>query len=216
MQGFITTPIAQAVATAEGIDYMTATSAQGASTVKAYVRLNYDPNVAMTDVMAKVQQVKYQIPQEANDPVILKSTGDTTAVMYMGFSSPELTGPAITDYLTRVVQPLLATVPGVAQAEILGGQPFAMRIWLDPDRLAARGMSAARGGGGDPRQQLPVRTRPGQGLFHGRRHRRRHRPDRPRGLPRHGGQGRRTAAWSACATSPPSSWAPRAATRRSA
>ncbi|MGE3294234.1 MAG: MexW/MexI family multidrug efflux RND transporter permease subunit [Geminicoccaceae bacterium] len=143
MQGFITTPISQAVATAEGIDYMTATSAQGQSTVKAFVRLNYDPNTAMTDVMAKVQQVKYQIPQEANDPIILKSTGDTTAVMYMGFSSPELTGPAITDYLTRVVQPLLATVPGVAQAEILGGQPFAMRIWLDPDRLAARGLSAA-------------------------------------------------------------------------
>ncbi len=143
MQGFITTPISQAVATAEGIDYMTASSAQGQSTVTAYVRLNYDPNVAMTDVMAKVQQVKYQIPQEANDPVILKSTGDTTSVMYMGFSSPELTGPAITDYLTRVVQPLLATVPGVAQAEILGGQPFAMRIWLDPARLAARGISAA-------------------------------------------------------------------------
>jgi multidrug efflux pump len=143
MQGFITTPVSQAVATAEGIDYMTASSAQGMSTVKAFVRLNYDPNVAMTDVMAKVQQVKYQIPQEANDPVILKSTGDTTAVMYMGFSSPELTGPAITDYLTRVVQPLLATVPGVAQAEILGGQPFAMRIWLDPDRLAARGLSAS-------------------------------------------------------------------------
>ena len=163
MQGFITTPISQAVATAEGIDYMTASSAQGASTVKAYVRLNYDPNVAMTDVMAKVQQVKYQIPQEANDPVILKSTGDTTAVMYMGFSSPELTGPAITDYLTRVVQPLLATVPGVAQAEILGGQPFAMRIWLDPDRLAARGLSRRRGGGGDPRQQLPVRARSGEG-----------------------------------------------------
>src|SRR4051794_4487915 len=143
MQGFITTPIAQAVATAEGIDYMTASSSQGTSMVTAYVRLNYDPNVAMTDVMAKVQQVKYQIPQEANDPIILKATGDTTAVMYMGFSSPELTGPAITDYLTRVVQPLLATVPGVAQAEILGGQPFAMRIWLDPNKLAARGISAA-------------------------------------------------------------------------
>jgi multidrug efflux pump len=142
MQGFITTPIAQAVATAEGIDYMTASSAQGQSTVKAFVRLNYDPNVAMTDVMAKVNQVKYQIPEEANDPVILKTTGDTTAVMYMGFSSPELTGPAITDYLTRVVQPLLATVPGVAEAQILGGQPFAMRVWLDPDRLAARGISA--------------------------------------------------------------------------
>ena len=190
MQGFITTPIAQAVATAEGIDYMTASSAQGQSTVTAYVRLNYDPNVAMTDVMAKVQQVKYQIPDEANDPVILKSTGDTTAVMYMGFSSPELTGPAITDYLTRVVQPLLATVPGVAQAEILGGQPFAMRVWLDPDRLAARGISAADVQRGDPRQQLPVGAGPGQGLLHRRRHRRRHRPDQSRGLPRDGGQGR--------------------------
>ncbi len=141
MQGFITTPIAQAVASAEGIDYMTASSMQGQSTVKAFIQLNWDPNVAMTDVMAKVQQVKYQIPNEANDPVILKSTGDTTAVMYMGFSSPELTGPAITDYLTRVVQPLLATVPGVAEAQILGGQPFAMRVWLDPARMAARGIS---------------------------------------------------------------------------
>ena len=216
MQGFITTPIAQAVATAEGIDYMTASSAQGASTVTAYVRLNYDPNVAMTDVMAKVQQVKYQIPQEANDPVILKSTGETTAVMYIGFSSPELTGPAITDYLTRVVQPLLATVPGVAQAEILGGQTFAMRVWLDPDRLAARGISAAEVRGGDPRQQLPVRARPGEGLLHRRRHRRRHRPHQPRGLPRRWWSRRPTAAWSGCATSPRSSSAPRAATRRSA
>lgn len=89
MQGFITTPIEQAVATAEGIDYMTSSSTQGVSTVSVYVKLNYDPNKAMTDVMAKVQQVKYQIPREANDPVILKSTGQTTAVMYIGFSSTE-------------------------------------------------------------------------------------------------------------------------------
>ena len=142
MQGFITTPIAQAVAQAEGIDYMTSASTQGTSTVTAYIKLNWDPNAAMTDVMAKVNQVKYQLPRESNDPVILKSTGETTAVMYMAFTSPELTGPAITDYLTRVVQPLLATVEGVASAEILGGQTFAMRVWLDPARMAARGVSA--------------------------------------------------------------------------
>ncbi len=142
MQGFITTPIAQAVASAEGIDYMTSSSKQGTSTVTAYIKLNADPNAAMTDVMAKVNQVKYQIPREANDPVILKSTGETTAVMYIAFYSPELTGPAITDYLSRVVQPLLATVDGVANAEALGGQTFAMRVWLDPDRMAARGVSA--------------------------------------------------------------------------
>ena len=142
IQGFITTPIEQAVASAEGIDYLTSSSVQGTSTVTAYIRLNYDPNQAMTDVMAKVQQVKYLIPNEAQDPIILKATGQTTAVMYIGFASPTLPPPAISDYLTRVVQPLLATVDGVASADILGGQTFAMRLWLDPARMAARGITA--------------------------------------------------------------------------
>ncbi|MEK0084432.1 MexW/MexI family multidrug efflux RND transporter permease subunit [Benzoatithermus flavus] len=142
MQGFITVPIAQAVAGAEGVEYLTSNSVQGTSTVQAHIRLNQDPNKAMTDVMAKVNQVKYLIPREANDPIISKTTGGSLAVMYMGFGSHEMAGPAITDYLTRVVQPLLATVPGVASAEILGGQPFAMRVWLDPTRMAARGVSA--------------------------------------------------------------------------
>src|SRR5262245_36587409 len=142
MQGFITTPISQAVSTAEGIDYLTSTSIQGNSTVIAYSRLNYDPSQAMTDIMAKVQQVKYQLPRESQDPIITKSTGQTTAVMYIGFASPELSSAAISDYLTRVVQPLIATVDGVASADILGGQTFAMRLWLDPARMAAHGISA--------------------------------------------------------------------------
>ncbi len=142
MQGFITTPIEQAVASSEGIDYMTSSSQQGTSTVQVYIKLNYDPSKALTDVMSKVNQVKYLIPKEANDPVITKATGAGFAVMYLGFASPELTSPAISDYLTRVVQPLLATVDGVASADILGGQTFAMRLWLDPNRLAARGISA--------------------------------------------------------------------------
>src|SRR6266404_7321960 len=95
IQGFITTPIEQAVATAEGIDYLTSNSIQGTSTVTAYIRLNYDPSQALTDVMAKVQQVKYLMPPQAQDPIILKSTGQTTAVMYIGFSSPELSSAAI-------------------------------------------------------------------------------------------------------------------------
>src|SRR5215468_631880 len=143
MQGFITTPISQAVSTAEGIDYLTATSIQGTSTVTAYIRLNYDPNQAMTDVMAKVQQVKYQLPRESQDPIITKSTGQTTAVMYIGFSSSELSSAAISDYLTRVVQPLISTVDGVASADILGGQTFAMRLWLDPVKMAGRNVSPA-------------------------------------------------------------------------
>src|SRR5437763_16482389 len=142
IQGFITTPIEQAVATAEGIDYLTSNSIQSTSTVTAYIRLNYDPGQALTDIMAKVQQVKYLLPVEAQDPVILKATGQTTAVMYLGFASDELTGAAISDYLTRVVQPLLATVEGVASADILGGQTFAMRLWLDPVRMASYNISA--------------------------------------------------------------------------
>ncbi|HXY99117.1 MAG TPA: efflux RND transporter permease subunit [Stellaceae bacterium] len=142
IQGFITTPIEQAVATAEGLDYVTSNSIQGVSTIQAYVRLNYDPSKAMTDVMAKVQQVKFLIPPEAQDPVIIKQTGQTVDIMYIGFSSATVSNAAIADYLARVVQPLMATIDGVAQAEILGGQSFAMRIWLDPLRMAARGISA--------------------------------------------------------------------------
>ncbi len=143
IQGFITQPIEQAVASAEGIDYLTSSSKQGTSTVSAYIKLNEDPNKAMTDVMAKVQQVKYLIPAESNDPVILKSTGQTFAVMYLGFSSDTLNGAAIYDHLSRVVQPLLTTVEGVASAEIFGGQQFAMRLWLDPIKMAAHDVTAS-------------------------------------------------------------------------
>ncbi len=142
MQGFITTPLAQAIATAEGVDYLTSSSVQGTSTITAYIQLDFDPDRALTEVMAKVQQVKYLMPTGAQDPVITKATGQTTAVMYIGFSSNELSSAAISDYLSRVVQPLLDTVPGVASADILGGQTFAMRLWLDPARMAARGISA--------------------------------------------------------------------------
>src|SRR5690349_11117941 len=142
IQGFITTPIEQAVATAEGIDYLTSNSIQGTSTVTAYIRLNYDPSQAMTDVMAKVQQVKYLIPNQAQDPIILKSTGQTTAVMYIGFSSADLSSAAISDFLTRVVQPLMSTVDGVGSAGIFGGQDFGVWVWLGRVPMTSRRMVA--------------------------------------------------------------------------
>src|SRR5438270_3551224 len=141
IQGFITTPIEQAVASAEGVDYMTSSSVLGTSTIQVYIKLNFDPNQALTEVLAKVNSVKYLIPKESNDPIVTKSTGQTTAVMYLGFSSEVLSGSAISDYLTRVVQPVLSTVDGVASADILGGQTFAMRIWLDPVKMAGRNVS---------------------------------------------------------------------------
>jgi multidrug efflux pump len=141
IQGFITTPIEQAVASAEGVDYMTSSSVLGTSTIQVFIKLNFDPNQALTEVLAKTNSVKYLIPKEANDPIVTKTTGQTTAVMYLGFSSEELSGSAISDYLVRVVQPVLSTVDGVASADILGGQTFAMRLWLDPVKMAGRGVS---------------------------------------------------------------------------
>jgi len=98
MQGFITTPLQQAIATADGIDYITSSSVLGTSTITAYVRLNFDPDAAVTEIMSKVQQVRYLIPPGANDPVINKSTGQTTAIMYIGFSSPSLALRPISHY----------------------------------------------------------------------------------------------------------------------
>jgi len=141
IQGFISTPLEQAVASAEGVDYITSSSVQGTSTIQVFVKLNFDPNQAMTEVLAKVNSVRYLIPRESNDPVVVKTTGDTIAVMYLGFSSEELSGSAISDYLTRVIQPVLSTVDGVASADILGGQTFAMRLWLDPVKMAGRNVS---------------------------------------------------------------------------
>ncbi|PAK11220.1 efflux RND transporter permease subunit [Burkholderia ubonensis] len=143
MQGFVTTPIAQSIATADGIEYLSSTSTQGKSVVKARLRLNANADRAMTEIMAKVQEVKYKLPEGAYDSVITKLTDAPTAVMYLGFSSDSLSIPEITDYVVRVAQPLVTTVPGVASAEIVGGQNLAMRVWLDASRLAAHGLSAA-------------------------------------------------------------------------
>lgn len=135
--GFITTPIEGVVASAEGIDYMTSSSVQGVSTITLTVKLNFDPQIAFTDVMSKVQQILNQLPPESQQPIILKKSDTSTPLMYISLDSREMTPEQITDYATRVVQPLLQTVEGVAQADILGGQKYAMRIFLDPIKMGA-------------------------------------------------------------------------------
>ena len=143
IKGFITTPLEQAVASAEGVDTLVSSSQQNVSTITLNLRLNANADRAMTDVLAKVNQVKYQLPRDAMDPVVVKQAGQGTALLYMSFNSDTLSAAQITDYLTRVVQPRLQTIDGVASAQILGGQNFAMRVWLDPDKMAARGVTAA-------------------------------------------------------------------------
>src|SRR5256886_1281149 len=142
VRGFITTPLERVIASAEGIDYMESTSAQGVSTITVHLKLNYDTNAALTQVQAKVAQVRNDLPPEAEAPIIELQTADTEfAAMYIGFSSADLDQNQITDYLTRVVQPKLSAVSGVQRADILGNRTFAMRIWLKPDQMAARGVS---------------------------------------------------------------------------
>ncbi len=141
IKGFITTPIQQAVASAEGIDTLTSSSAQNVSTVTLNLRLDADADRAVSDVLAKVNQVQDVLPDEANDPIVTRTTGEGYALMYIGFNSKQMSSSQISDYLNRIVQPKLQSINGVANAEILGGQTFAMRIWLDPDRMASYGVT---------------------------------------------------------------------------
>ena len=143
VRGFITTPLERVIASADGIDYMESSSAQSISTITVHLKLNYDTNAALTQIQAKVAQVRNDLPPEAEAPIIELETADTQfAAIYIGFSSGDLDQSQITDYLTRVVQPRFSAVSGVQRADILGDRTFAMRIWLKPDRLAAYGISA--------------------------------------------------------------------------
>ncbi len=141
--GFITTPLENAIAQANGIDYMSSTSQSGISTITVYLRLNYDADKALTEIQTKVTSVLNQLPAGSQQPVLTIKVGQTIDAMYMGFDSTVLPRNKITDYLVRVVQPKLQAVPGVQTAEILGGQNFALRAWLDPKRLAAFGLTAS-------------------------------------------------------------------------
>src|SRR6202163_1952659 len=142
VRGFITTPLERVIASADGIDYMESSSAQGLSTITVHLKLNYDTNAALTQIQAKVAQVKNDLPPESQVPVIDLQTADQQfAAMYLGFSSKDLDENQITDYLTRVVQPKLSAVSGVQRADILGNRTFAMRIWLKPEMMAARGIA---------------------------------------------------------------------------
>ncbi len=142
VKGFVTTPLQQAIAEADGIDYLSATSVQGSSSIEAHMRLDYDPKAAVAEIQAKVASQRNQLPADAEDPVIDATTGDATALMYMAFYSRAMNLSQITDYLLRVVQPQLQALPGVAKAQLIGNKTFAMRIWLDPDRMAALDVSA--------------------------------------------------------------------------
>jgi multidrug efflux pump len=143
IQGFITTPLEREIASAEGIEYLSSTSSAGVSTIQAYIRLDADPNEALTQIAAKVNKMRGQLPPESEDPVIDLQQGQQIAAMYVSFASTTLDNNQITDYLNRVVQPKLVTIEGVQRADILGAGTFAMRVWLKPDRMTALKVTAS-------------------------------------------------------------------------
>ena len=150
VRGYITTPLERVIAAAEGIDYIESSSSQGSSAITVHLKLNYDPNAALTQIQAKLAQVRNELPPESENPVIeLQNADELRAAMYLGFSAPDMKPNQVTDFLTRVIQPKLTAIAGVQRADILGARVYAMRIWLKPDRLAALGVSAT-----DVRQAL--------------------------------------------------------------
>jgi len=145
VRGFITTPLERAIAAADGIDYLESQSSQGLSTITAHLKLNYDPIKALSEISTKVDQVRQDLPPEAEVPVIdIESAESQFAAAYLSFMSDILEQNQITDYLIRIVQPRLSAIEGIQRADILGARTFAMRIWLKPDRMAALNISPAQ------------------------------------------------------------------------
>ena len=143
IQGFITTPIQQAVSSTEGIDFVRSSSSNSVSSVEVHMKLGVDADIALTEVSTKVSSIRGELPLESEDPVIAKLSANGFALAYYGFYSETLSDVEVTDYLLRTIQPALATVKGVAQAEILGGKTYSMRVWMDPVRMASLKVSAA-------------------------------------------------------------------------
>ena len=141
--GFITQPLEQAIAQAQGIDYLSSSSTSGVSTITATLRLNYDSNRALTEINTQVNSVKNQLPPQAQQPVLTVQVGQTTDAMYMGFYSSSLPTNNVTDFLSRVVKPKLDSIEGVQTAELLGARQFALRAWLDSNKMTAFGVTAA-------------------------------------------------------------------------
>jgi multidrug efflux pump len=141
--GFITQPLEAAISQAQGIDYLSSSSSTGVSVITATLRLNYDSNRALTEINTKVASVRNQLPPQAQQPVLTVQVGQTSDTMYIGYFSDTLPFNGLSDYLVRVIKPKLDAIEGVQTAEVIGTRLYALRAWLDPDRMAAHGVAAS-------------------------------------------------------------------------
>ena len=142
VQGFITTPIQETISSVEGIDYIKASSRAGVSMIEVYLELGYDVNIAMAEMLSKINEVQGRLPEDISDPIIAKASAGNDAIMYIAYQSTSMSETQITDYLRRVVQSRLVEIPGLSRAAIFGAKEYAMRIFLDPVKMRAFNVSA--------------------------------------------------------------------------
>ncbi|MBT8071835.1 MAG: efflux RND transporter permease subunit, partial [Gammaproteobacteria bacterium] len=143
VQGFVTTPIQESISSVEGIDYIKSSSRASFSTIEVVLELGYDVNTAMAEMLSKINEVQGRLPDDITDPVLSKANAGNDAIMYIAYESTSMSETQITDYLRRVVQPSLAEIPGLSAAMVLGGKEYAMRIFLDPAKMRAFGITAS-------------------------------------------------------------------------
>ena len=141
VQGFVTNPLQRRIAAAKGVEYVTSESNPGISQIEVWVRLGENSTEVMSEVITKINEARFELPREVEDPVVTNRTGGD-AMMYLAFLSDQMSVQQIVDYVARSVQPVLSTVEGVGEARILGSGNFAMRVWLDPARMAAFNVTA--------------------------------------------------------------------------
>ena len=187
IQGYITQPLQQSLASAEGVDYMTSVSQQNASVISVYARIGADTDRLYTELLSQANSVKNQLPQDAEDPVLNKQAADSTALMYISFYSDQLSNPQITDYLSRVIQPKLATLPGMAEAEILGNRVRHAPVAGPGEAGSLRRLRGRRERGG-AQVQLPLGSRRSERPVRGHQHQRRHRAEDAGSVRRHPAQ----------------------------
>ena len=141
VQGFVTTPLQRRIASAKGVDYVTSESNPGLAQISVYVRLGENSTDVLTEVITKINEARFELPQEVEDPVVTNRTGGD-AMMYLALLSDQMSVQQTADYAIRTIQPVLSTLEGVGEARMLSSGVFALRIWLNPVKMAAYGVTA--------------------------------------------------------------------------
>jgi multidrug efflux pump len=144
VRGFITTPIEKAVSAIDGIDYIESSSTAGVSLITVRLRLNHNSNAALAEISARLNQVRSELPGEAESPVIeIQRTDKPYATFYISFTTESLTAPQLNDFLVREAQPQLQSIAGVQRVGVEGPREIAMRVWLDAAKMDAQNVTPA-------------------------------------------------------------------------